>query len=275
MDLTPAEQMLDSTTRITAFNDSEEISTGTGFFYQFFPHPGHYVPCLVTNKHVIEGANAISVVFHIRDDSKPNGKSGGLIKLKMDINHNTVIMHPSSDVDLCAIPILSTINRAKEAGHPVWYVYLDEELIPKKQDWRYFDAIEDVTMIGCPRGLFDDYNNSPLVRRGITSTPVGRPYNGQNEFVVDMACFPGSSGSPVFIYDKMGFFDKKQNSHILGSRLFLVGILYSGPLITNKGQIVLGTVPSVEVASMMHLGNVIRADELVVLNKEIKFRMGL
>lgn len=41
---------------------------------------------------------------------------------------------------------------------------------------------------------------SQFFRRGITATNINFDYNGKKEFVIDAACFPGSSGFPVFIW---------------------------------------------------------------------------
>ncbi len=128
-------------------------------------------------------------------------------------------------------------------------------------------------MIGCPRGISDEVNNLPIVRRGITATSLSKLYNGKPEFMVDMACFPGSSGSPIFLYNRNGFFDRKQNSYMMGTtRLKFVGVLYAGPLVTNDGQLVLGQVPRVAVQSMMHLGNALRSTTVLEIGAEITAR---
>ena len=51
--------------------------------------------------------------------------------------------------------------------------------------------------------LIDEVNNKPVVRKGITATDIRLDYNGRKEFLIDAACFHGSSGSPVFLR-KMG-----------------------------------------------------------------------
>ncbi len=55
-------------------------------------------------------------------------------------------------------------------------------------------------MVGYPVGLWDSVNNMPILRRGSTATLLDWTYEGRQEFVIDAACFPGSSGSPVFKY---------------------------------------------------------------------------
>lgn len=125
-------------------------------------------------------------------------------------------------------------------------------------------------MIGCPNGLSDNVNNLPIIRQGVTATNPSFPYNGKQEFMVDMACFPGSSGSPIFLYNNSGFYDGKEKSYIMGaSRIKLLGILYAGPLISNSGEITLNNTLKFDVASMMHLGNAIRSSELKTLESYV------
>jgi len=64
-------------------------------------------------------------------------------------------------------------------------------------------------MVGYPIGLWDEKNNYPIFRKGITATHPANDYNGKSEFMIDAACFPGSSGSPVYIIDELNYVDKK------------------------------------------------------------------
>lgn len=66
-------------------------------------------------------------------------------------------------------------------------------------------------MIGYPNGLWDSVNNMPIVRRGTMATNISLNHNDKREFVIDAACFPGSSGSPVVLFNKGGYADKKGN----------------------------------------------------------------
>ena len=125
-------------------------------------------------------------------------------------------------------------------------------------------------MLGFPNGLTDQSSRLPLTRRGITATPLNRRFNGGREFLVDIACYPGSSGSPVFIFDRSSYFDRTTMTFKIGQRLLLVGILFAGPTINQAGSIVLDTVPSVQMSLMMHLGNCIDARVLFEFDEAIK-----
>ena len=92
-------------------------------------------------------------------------------------------------------------------------------------------------MIGYPIGIWDSVNNKPIFRKGVTATHPNFDYNGKKEFLIDMACFPGSSGSPVFIFNEGGYRDKKGNTFMGKSRILFLGTLYAGPQHTATGEI--------------------------------------
>ena len=63
-------------------------------------------------------------------------------------------------------------------------------------------------------------------------------------------------------------------THVLGGRFFFVGVLYAGPQVTQAGAIVLSQQPRVEVAAMMHLGQVLRSTALEELDRELQAHHG-
>ncbi len=267
-DLTPAEHLLYSTFRIESYKDNVLLSTGTGFLFNF-PYRDNEpsYPEIITNKHVLEGADTLVVRSHVSEDDSPTGETVNLI---IDNLEHFVFEHPSTQVDLCGILVGALYNQAAETGKPLFFKAIHPGFIPAEDEWSGFDAIEEITMVGCPNGIYDSVNNLPIARRGHTATSLTKSYNGKNEFMIDMACFPGSSGSPIFIHDRFGYWDRKTNSYEIGkTRLRLVGILYAGPQVTNSGHISLATPPSVHVNSMMHLGNAIKSSELTVLNQTL------
>ena len=124
--------------------------------------------------------------------------------------------------------------------------------------------MEDIVMIGYPNGIWDALNNKPIFRKGITAAHPNRDYLGNKEFLIDAACFPGSSGSPVFIYNEFGYFDGMQFN--LGKRrVLLLGILYAGPQHYIKGEIQVEdrAFTPVSISSIPNnLGVVIKAENL-------------
>ena len=145
---------------------------------------------------------------------------------------------------------------------PVYYVILDKSLIPSQEDLNDFDLLEDIVMVGYPIGLWDQVNNLPLFRKGSTASHPAINWNGKKEFVIDAACFPGSSGSPVFILNKGGYVEKSGSWNIGASRLYLLGVLWGGPQFDAKGNIIEKPVPTsseliVSTSLLVNLGFVI------------------
>ena|SRR5437870_8666261 len=129
-----------------------------------------------------------------------------------------------------------------------------------------------------PSGLWDSVNNSPLIRRGISATHPLVNYEGKKEFVIDAACFPGSSGSPVFLFED-GMYRSDANSYTPGSRIALLGVLYAGPQFTAEGRLEARPIPHnfapTPITSVpMNLGFVIHADEVDVLGRVFLATLG-
>ena len=98
-------------------------------------------------------------------------------------------------------------------------------------------ALEEIVMVGYPIGLWDAANNMPLFRRGITATHPNIDYEGRPDFVIDAACFPGSSWSPALLFNQ-GAYTTRQGTYLGSPRLKLLGVLYAGPQFTASGNAV-------------------------------------
>lgn len=107
-------------------------------------------------------------------------------------------MHPDPNVDLCAIIAAPIHNHFNSAGKGLGLIHLDRSISATVDTYSDLIPMEEVSMIGFPNGIWDSVNNGAIARRGIIATIPEKDYLGKREFVVDMACFPSSSGSPVF-----------------------------------------------------------------------------
>ena len=90
-----------------------------------------------------------------------------------------------------------------------------------------------------------------------------------------MACFPGSSGSPIYILNENGYSDKKGNNYIGQSRLIFLGVLFAGPTMNANGNISVVEIPTKqEIISntkiMINLGNYVKSYELIKFRKIIE-----
>ena len=99
--------------------------------------------------------------------------------------------------------------------------------IPSNEELIKLSTIEDIVMVGYPNGLWDKKNNRPIFRRGVTATHPYYNYDDKKEFLVDIACYPGSSGSPILIANEGMYYDKSSGSLIAQDRIFLLGVNYA------------------------------------------------
>ena len=260
------ESLMYATARVVAqYPDSNLKSHGTGFFFMAELDDGSGMPIFITNKHVVSGTNRREFLLHGSDswgDKKPNGKVA--IASKPD----DWFEHPDPKIDLCCLPMAGAVNGAKPTP---FFKYITREIIPSKSELEALNAVEDVLMVGYPNGLWDATNNFPLMRRGITAShpAVDFDVDGVATTVVDMACFPGSSGSPVFIYNGGVVPDKNGNVSI-ATRIIFLGVLYSGPQMQTDGKIVIKNIPTASVPIpqinlMLNLGYLIKPNEVIAL----------
>ncbi|MBC5583719.1 trypsin-like peptidase domain-containing protein [Eggerthella sp. NSJ-70] len=258
MEMSLSEELLHTTIRIES-RTPRGICTGTGFFFSFCVKEDASIPAIVTNKHVVKDAIEGNLVFSLADG---NGNLTGEVQsVPIQNFRQSWIFHPDDDVDLCVCPFAPLHQLFDNHERRLFYKSLNADNLPKSKDVDALSCIDRITMIGYPNGLWDEANNLPIVRSGITATPFRYDYLGKKEFMIDSACFPGSSGSPVFIYDQGSY--SQGNDLFVGTRLFLLGIMYAGPLATVDGKIVMSNTPHVESNIMMNLGMVIKSERLL------------
>ncbi len=240
--LSPSEQLTFCTVRIETSLRDGRIGVGTGFFFGFIKEGNTQIPCLVTNKHVVEGAIRGRFLLHVADQDD-NPQIGSSVTVDLNDFESRWIPHPDSSVDLCVMPIAPLFHEAKQKGKQIFFLSFDSSIVPSIDDTRGFDALEEVVMIGYPIGIWDSKNNMPVVRRGITATNVTMDYEGRQEFLIDAACFPGSSGSPVLLFN-LGGYAMKTGAFVVGSRIKLLGVLYAGPQYSAEGELVIMNLPT-------------------------------
>lgn len=272
--LFPSEQLAHSTVRIECQMGDGTTGTGSGFFYNFAKLGDQHVPAIVTNKHVVFGSKIgkFSLTLCSAAGTPVVGKH---ITVELDQFESRWISHPDQDVDLCAMPIAPLLTKASKGGQSFFYVSLDESLLPSETDLNDLGTLEDILMIGYPNGLWDSVNNMPILRRGVTATHPNMNYEGKREFLIDAACFPGSSGSPVFLFNTNGWTNRNGGTVVGGTRVKLLGILYAGPQHTATGEVRIVMVPTQQRAVAIstipnNLGLVIKASRLNELDTVLR-----
>ncbi|MCO6360748.1 S1 family peptidase [Roseivirga pacifica] len=263
MDFSFANDFKYFTVRIEIIDDQcEVLGTGTGFFLdiQIGNETKSYV---ITNRHVVEGARRGRFAIHKakEDGSLSLDNSAYLYPEKF---HKSWIFHPDKNIDLAAYPLPQFIKEASNSSFKPYIKAFHSSNIPIHMGSMKINSIENILMIGYPSSLWDERNNLPIVRHGVTATDPKLDFNGKKCFVIDTACFPGSSGSPVVIY--------YNNVHQNRIEYILSGVLYAGPLRTEEGDIQIKEIPMNELLYAefhlpINLGYVIKSNELLAFAK--------
>lgn len=277
------EQMMFMTVRIITHYDSG-IGQGTGFFYGHQAGSGQMLPLIITNRHVIDRAQIkgkeerpVKWSFHLHEGgvgpgSKPTGRFEE-IELKTQNGFGWWFKHPDPNVDLAAMMVGGLHDQAKAQGFDAYFKICGSPLVATKEFRMGLGPMESVVVVGYPRGLWDNKNNLPIMRRGWTATHLGFDFCGRKEFVIDAGIYGGSSGSPVFLADGPFYLDRKNKAIHPGERIQLLGVLYAGAHEEADGKLTIDPIPTlclpVKTRVMMHLGHVIHATEIAALGDYI------
>ena len=111
----------------------------------------------------------------------------------------------------------------KQEGKDIFFISIPKSLFPTQEQLKEISAIEDIVFVGYPNAIRDEVNLSPIIRRGITATPVDRDYENKPIFLIDASVFGGSSGSPVFIFNQGSYAHK--GGLTMGTRVMFLGIV--------------------------------------------------
>lgn len=269
--MTSAETLTHTTVRLECLLEGNRQSTGTGFFFSFKVDDQTSVPVIITNKHVIEGSKVGTFVL-TKSNDQGEPILGQTEKVVLHNFESLWIKHPDENVDLAVFPMAPIYNQAEAKGVKFYAPAIVEDFLPTPEKLADLSGLENITMIGYPNGIWDEINNLPIVRRGITATNPKNDYNGLPIFVIDCACFPGSSGSPVFIFDQGGYLNAKGVLNIGSGRLILLGVLFAGPQHVAAGEIQTIEMPMAHVPISLskipnNLGFVVKAQKITDFRK--------
>jgi hypothetical protein len=260
-----ADDLIRTTVRIRAVTEQGSAS-GTGFIFFFNEGGGKLTPALITNWHVVQGARETS--FEVTHQV---GQLQYRQPVVINNAHENWVQHPDG-LDLAMLPIQSIAEALLGPDSILRVTALRMSDIADANYQASMTAVEDILMIGYPTGLWDSANNRPIARRGVTATAMNVDFEGRPEFVIDCACWPGSSGSPVFHYSRGTYIEAGQLK--VGERFKLLGILHAGPQFTARGVVVEAPPASLaamsQTAVMINLGYCIKATELVAFDSMVR-----
>lgn len=243
------------------------VSTGTGFFFTFRIDENTHIPVIVTNKHVIScSVKGMFVLTKATADGQP--AIGSYERIILDRFEKLWVKHPDPNVDLAVFPMAPLLREAEEQKIQFFAPPIEESHIPTAKQLEDLSGLEDITMVGYPNGIWDEKNNMPIIRKGVTATSPKYDYNGLPLFVIDCACFPGSSGSPVLIFNQGGYTDARGNTFVGANRIILLGALFAGPQHVAEGEIKTINIPLAQVPISLskipnNLGFVVKSQKLM------------
>ena len=260
---TSIERLLLSTMRVVT-----PSSVGTGVIVEHRWGDGKRGTFLLTNKHVVESTPYGILTFTAspkqHDPLYPEPDLRRHVATRMEGKAWNWVGHPSDDIDVTALPISHLLDGLWEEEERPYFQPLLTSMFPSADVFDHMDSIEDILFIGYPNGIYDTTNNLPIVRRGLAATPIHLDYEGKPVFLIDASVFPGSSGSPVFLYNS-GTWSDRGKVTVSGNRVYLLGILASVFFRESDGTVTFKEVPS-------SLRPVVRTQEMIDLGVVYKVR---
>jgi len=225
-------QLLYTTVPILAEKEDGTQVAGTGFLFNYAQDrdKGLFIPLIITNRHVVEGAKRGIIQFVTQENNLPIKEK----RVRVEFDAGFFQVYIDSTIDLVAAPIAPLFQQLEQRNISIFYRSIDSTIIPDEKQTENLGAVEDVIFIGYPSGLFDSYNATPIIRRGITATPAWNNYNNESKFLIDAGVFPGSSGSPVFIFNQGSY--PSGNNIAIGTRIYFLGVLTESILNAGIGD---------------------------------------
>jgi len=213
---------------------SQVIGSGTGFFYQ------DRLLTYITNRHVIIDEDSdyypdkLLLKIHTGNNINelPVNEFEKIPLYNVDgtkrwYEHPT--LGSSADVVCIIIPPTSIINKCSL----VRYITPKNGYPSNVQT----SSADQVSIIGYPKGYYDEFHNLPIVKTGHIASPFGYYHNEKSYFLVDATVEEGMSGSPVFTQRILSFRDTDGKSMLSTKpdRYFL-GI-FSASIVKNEQEL--------------------------------------
>ncbi len=190
---------LDSTVVIGVPSENNTVMwTGSGFLYGVLanktPDQKKYYLYIVTNKHVLEGLNAIYVRFN--SEVGPQGNDY-LVSLKEN-NKQLWEGHRDNDIDIAVIPVEPSVLRNDKMR---FNYFRDDQHVMTLSDMKEQGVTEGdpIYLLGYPLGMVNTNSQYVIARFGIIAKVRDTLATHGKGFVIDTKNYPGNSGGPVIL----------------------------------------------------------------------------
>lgn len=149
-------QLLFTTVPIVGITTEGTGVSGTGFFFSYDLEDGRNVPLLITNHHVLKDVIQGRFVINLAEGDAPSRET-----ISVNFDKSFIEGKKLGELDLVAMPVAPVLSMLEQNGKRPFYRSIDSGLIPKKSVLDNLAALEQITFIGYPSGLYDDYNKTP------------------------------------------------------------------------------------------------------------------
>ena len=203
------------------------IRLATGYCCQVPVNDERSLPAIITTRHALSQASAVTTRFHIASAGGPTRES---VELRMAGTTLSIVNHPKQGVDLAALLHARAMIGWAEAnpGRQLFSQWMDESAFFAEERWEELDVQESVAVIGAPEKLWDTANNLPLLLAGSTASHPLLDYNGAAEFVISARMLPGMMGAPVLLQQVGARGGRTPEAIAQRSRFGLLGTLRGG-----------------------------------------------
>lgn len=213
---------------------------------------------------MVEGASRGRFFFARKTGEEP--AMGERVQIQWDKFEERWYKHPDPEIDIAAMPIVPTMKKLEELGQDIFFRHITDKMALRTEWLEDLDALEEIMFVGYPSGIYDEVNLLPIIRKGVTATPLHVDYNGKPIFLIDASVFPGSSGSPVFIYNPSGFGTNK--SFTVGSRFIFLGVIAEVLIRQETGTLEFVSIPikiepRIRTKETLDLGIVYKANTVI------------
>ncbi|MFE4920208.1 hypothetical protein [Streptomyces sp. NPDC056661] len=145
---TLAKMLIFATVRIENWGPSGR-STGTGFIMNLDLPEGSQATVLVTNKHVIRGAQRLTAHFIPKKAGLDEPDLGNGVAVDLQLSG---FGHPDSEVDVVVLPLFPALDQLRDK---LYVCPLSMSILLTETPDVYLDAVEELTFVGYPNGYHD------------------------------------------------------------------------------------------------------------------------
>lgn len=263
---TISSQLYLNTVKIETSTETSQGS-GTGFIFDYSSEPKTSCLFLITNRHVVENTKDGKILFHVTEDNNQEPSLEKGFYLTIPDWQCLQFYHPNPEIDIAICPFLPIIQRVKEDfKQNLFFKAIPRKTIPDQDEINSLNAMEEVIFLGYPNGMWDSIHNLPILRKGITASPLQINFENRPQFLIDASVFSGSSGSPLFTVNDGTYLDK--GSICFGSRFYFLGVVSAVYFRTQINNVEARTIPTsiipvVENKEMIDLGIVFKSQTIL------------